>query len=84
MAAPCQTIRSLEFTTYPSPHCARNLKLSQVLVPPQVTDFASSGRRRQRRCAATRTNVRVTAADAEQLAHEHKAYVDLLRSLLVE
>ncbi len=56
----------------------------QVLVPPQDMDMALSGRRRQRRCAVIRTNVGVTAIDAEQHAQEHKVYVDLLRSLLVE
>jgi hypothetical protein len=72
----------------------KELEARQIPIPPkppsqalpaQVMECAPSGRRRRpRRCTTSRFNVRDCAADADQLEHEHKAYVDMLRSLLVE
>ncbi len=42
------------------------------------------GRRRERRCRTRHSNVRECEADVVPLTLEHKAYVDVLRSLLVE
>ncbi len=71
----------------------KELEARQITIPPkprsealpaQVIECVSSSSRRQRRCTTIRTNVRDCAADAEQLQHEHNAYVAVLRSLLVE
>ena len=72
-------LKELEDRQIPIPPTPR----SQAL-PLPVVEGAPLSRRRQRRCPTNRTNVRHCAADVEQLAVEHKAYVDGLRSLLVE
>jgi hypothetical protein len=72
-------LKELEARQIPIPPKPRRRSL-----PAQIIDRVSSTSRRQRRCTTIRTNVVESDADAEELQDEHKAYVAVLRSLLVE
>ncbi len=71
----------------------KELGARQILIPPapasqtlptQAKERSSLGRRRERRCRTRVSNVRESVVDVVPLTPEHKAYIDVLRSLLVE
>ena len=71
----------------------KELQARQIPIPPkprrrslpaQSSDRVSSTSTRQRRRSTRRTNVVESYPDAEELQDEHRAYVAVLRSLLVE
>ncbi len=71
----------------------KELGARQITVPPapgshnlptQANESSSVGRRRERGVRTRVSNVRESVVDVVPLTPEHKAYIDVLRSLLVE